>query len=102
MKKASVYDEELSYKKGDEESKRNASLDLSNLEISFQEKGFSSLDFIEESNDIPFETFGRDQNLNYDILNKVFDVLFENCHENSFQDYFGDKSNKVPDEFHFE
>ena len=80
----------MAYKERDENSKWNASLNLSNSEISSQEKRFCSLHFIEENNDISFETFGRNQNLNSDILNKVFDVLFENCHENSFQDYFGE------------
>ena len=75
---------------------------LSNLGISSQEKGFCSLDFIEENNDISFQTFGRNQSLNYDILKEVFDVSFENCHENSFQYSFEDQSDRVLDELHFE
>ena len=102
MKKPSVYDEELSYKKGNEESKWNSYLNLSNLEISSQEKGSCSLDFVEENNDISFETFGRNQNLDFDILNEIFDVSFENCHENSVQDSLEDQFGKVLDELHFD
>ena len=47
VKKPAVYDEELTYKGGDEDSKWNASLNLSNSENSPQEKGFCSLYFIE-------------------------------------------------------
>ena len=57
MEEPTVYDEELTYKEGDGDSQWNASLNLSNSEILSQEKGFSSLDFIEENNDISFETF---------------------------------------------
>ena len=102
MEKPAVYDEELAYEEGDEDSKWNASLNLSNSKISSQEKGFCSLDFIEENNDISFETFGRNQNLNFDILNEVFDVSFENRHENSFQYSFEDQSERVLHELHFE
>ena len=45
MEKPEVYDEELTYKEGDGDSQWNASLNLSNSEISSQEKGFCSLDF---------------------------------------------------------
>ena len=102
MEKPRVYDEELTYKEGDEVSQWNDSLNLSNSKFSSQEKGFCSLDFIEENNDISFETFGRNQNLNSDILNEVFDVSFENSHENSFQYSFDDQSDRVLDELYFE
>ena len=45
--KPTVYDEELNHKEGDEDSQWNASLNLSNSEISSQEKGVCSLDFFE-------------------------------------------------------
>ena len=76
VKKPSFYDEELDYKEGDEDSKWNSYLNLSNSEISSQEKGSCSLDFVEENNDISFETFGRNQNLKSDLSNEVFDVSF--------------------------
>ena len=38
VKKPTIYDEELNHKEGDEDSQWNASLKLSNLEISSQEK----------------------------------------------------------------
>ena len=88
VQKTTVYDEELNHKEGYEESQWNVSLKLSNSEISCQEEGFFSLDFIKEKNDISFETFGSNQILNSDILNKVVDVLFGNCHELSLHGSF--------------
>ena len=35
-------------------------------------------------------------------MKEVFDVSFENCHENSFQYSFEDQSDRVLDELHFE
>ena len=46
VKKPTVSDEELTYKEEYEDSQWNAPLNLSNSEISSQEKGFCSLDFI--------------------------------------------------------
>ena len=102
VKKPAVYDEELNHKEGDEDSQWNASLNLSNLGISSQEKEFCSFDFIEENNDISFETSGRNQNLKFDISNEVFDVSFENDHDNSFQGSFEKQSDNVQVELEFE
>ena len=35
-------------------------------------------------------------------MNEIFDVSFENCHENSFQDSFEDQSNSMQEGLHFE
>ena len=45
------------------------------------------LDSIEEHNDISFETLGRNQVLNSEILNEEFDVSFANCHEHSLHGF---------------
>ena len=45
------------------------------------------LSYIEENNDISFETLGRNQVLNSDILNEEFDVSFANCHEHSLHGF---------------
>ena len=77
------WDNRLDHQEKKEDSKWDISLCFSNLKI-------SSLDFIEEHNDISFETLGRDQVLNSKILDEEVDVSFSNYHEHIFQDSFED------------
>ena len=83
VKKPAVCDEELNYKEEDEDSHWNAP-----LKISSQEKGFCSLDFIEEKNDISIEAHKENQVVNSEILKETVDFLVENCHEHTFQGSF--------------
>ena len=58
-----------------------------------------SLDSIEEHNDISFETFGRNEVLNDDILDEEVKVSFANYHEHIFQDSSEENFGKVLEEF---
>ena len=53
---------------------------------------FISLDFIE---DILYETHEKNQVFNSEILNKVVDVSFASCHENSLHGSCEDKFDKM-------
>ena len=53
------------------------------------------LDSIEEHNDISFETLGRNQVLNFEILDEEVDVSFANFHEHSLDGFLEETFNKV-------
>ena len=46
------------------------------------------LDYIEEHNDISFETLEKNEVVNSENFNEVVDVSFENCHEHTLQGSF--------------
>ena len=79
----------------EEDSKWDISLCFLNLEIIFP-------DSIEEHNDISFETFGRNQVLNFEILDEEVKVSFANYHEHIFQDSFEEKFGRVLEELQLE
>ena len=58
--------------------------------------------FIEENDDISFETLGRNQVLHSKILDEEVDVWFANCHEHIFQDSLEEQFGRVLEELQLE
>ena len=85
----------LDHQEEDKDSKWVISLCFLNSEIILP-------DSIEEHNNISFETFGRNQVLNSEILDEEVKVSFANYHEHIFQDSFEEKFGRVLEELQLE
>ena len=77
MKEPTVYNKPRDHKEGDENSKWDVSLNLSNLEMFCQEDIFL-LNLVEEQNDIPLEVLEKNGVVNLEMLNEVADISFKN------------------------
>ena len=84
----------MNHKEEAESSQIDISLCFSTSEMLCQEE-IIFLDYIEEHNDISFETLRKNHVLNSKILNEVVDVPFINFHENTLQGSFEDQFDKV-------
>ena len=97
MKEPIVYNKLRDHKEGDENSKWDVSLNLSNSETFCQEDIFL-LNLVEEQNDIPLEVLEKNGVINLEILNEVVDISFKNNHENFFQSSFKDWFDSMQEE----
>ena len=73
VKEPIVYNKPRDHKEGDENSKWDVSLNLSNSETFCQEDIFL-LNIVEEQNDIPLEVLEKNGVVNVEILNEVADI----------------------------
>ena len=86
VKEPIVYNKPRDHKGGDENSKWDVSLNLSNSETFCQEDIFL-LNLIEEQNDIPLEVLEKNGVVNFKIFNEVANISFKNNHEKNHQEY---------------
>ena len=89
-----MYNKPRDHKGGDENSKWDVFLNLSNSETFFQEDIFL-LNLVEEHNDIPLGVLEKNGVVNVEILNEVVDISLKNNHENSFKSSSKDRFDSV-------
>ena len=100
MKEPTVCNKQRDHKEGDENSKWDVSLNLSNSETFCQEDIFL-LNLVEEKHEIPLEVLEKNRVVNLEMLNKVAEISFKNNHENSIQISFKDQFDSMQEELHF-